>query len=216
MTRPFNKVFCIGFNKTGTSSMHRLFTELGLRSFHGYYSHIPVTDPLYRDFDCFSDGDQHDYALLDRTFPGSRFIVTTRRLDDWLVSRIRHVEMRRSLGATGPMRQEYEADPPSALRRWVARRLAYHQAVMAYFAARPGTLLVIDICTGRDAARACARITGFLGVPPREGLELPHENALRPDAPVSGVRGREEVRKEVRAAFHSMGLPPEQHAAVFP
>ncbi len=81
MTHSFSKVFCIGFNKTGTSSMHRLFTELGLRSFHGYYSHIPVTDPLYREFDCFSDGDQHDYALLDRTFPGSRFIITTRRLD---------------------------------------------------------------------------------------------------------------------------------------
>jgi hypothetical protein len=98
----FNKVFCIGCNKTGTSSMHRLFTELGLRSFHGYYSHIPVNDPLFREYQCFSDGDQHDFALLDRSFPGSKFIVTTRPLDDGLVSRIRHVEMRRSLGATGP------------------------------------------------------------------------------------------------------------------
>jgi len=28
----FNKIFCIGFNKTGTSSLHKLFEELGLKS----------------------------------------------------------------------------------------------------------------------------------------------------------------------------------------
>lgn len=212
----FNKVFCIGFNKTGTSSMHRLFTELGLRSFHGYYSHIPVTDPLYQEYQCFSDGDQHDFALLDRTFPGSRFIVTTRRLDDWLVSRIRHIEQRRRLGATGPMRQEYEAGPALALRRWVERRRAYHESVAAHFAGRPAALLVIDICTARDPAGACARIAGFLGITPRAGLRLPHENALRADAPAAGVRSRVEVQAEVRAALDALGLPPEQHATVFP
>lgn len=196
--------------------MHRLFTELGLKSFHGYYSHIPVTDPLYRDYQCFSDGDQHDYALLDRTFPGSRFIVTTRPLDDWLVSRIRHVEQRRRIGATGPMRQEYEADPALALRRWVECRLDYHGKVAAHFAGRPGTLLVIDICTARDSAQACATITGFLGLAPRAGLTLPHENALRPDAPTNGVRSKAAVQAEVGAALHALGLPAEQHAAIFP
>jgi hypothetical protein len=212
----FNKVFCIGFNKTGTSSMHRLFTELGLASFHGYYSHIPVSDPLYRQFQCFSDGDQHDFALLDRTFPGSRFIVTTRPLDAWLVSRIRHVEQRRRVGATGPMREEYEADPALAVRRWVGSRLAYHQRVADYFAGRPDSLLVIDICTTRDPAQACATITRFLGLSAPEGLQLPHENALLPDAPATGVRPKAEVRAEVSAALAAMGLSPDQHAAAFP
>lgn len=211
----FNKVFCVGFNKTGTSSMHRLFTELGLRSFHGYYSHIPVTDPLYREYQCFSDGDQHDFALLDRTFPGSRFIITTRRLDDWLISRIRHVEMRRSLGATGPMRQEYEADPRRAVRTWIHRRLDYHQRAASYFAARPDTLLVIDVCTNPDVILACTTIAGFLGLAPREGLELPHENAQR--APTAaGVRSRAEARVEVEEVLRELGLPAARHGDIFP
>ncbi len=212
----FNKVFCIGFNKTGTSSMHRLFTQLGLASFHGYYSHIPVTDPLYREWQCFSDGDQHDFALLDRTFPGSRFIVTTRPLADWLVSRIRHIEQRRRMGATGPMREEYEKDPALAVRRWVEARLEYHQRVSAYFAGRPAALLVIDICTSRDPAQSCAAITRFLGLAPREGLELPHENALLPDAPATGVRTKAEVRAEVSTALAGMRLPPGQDGVAFP
>ena len=211
----FNKVFCIGFNKTGTSSMHRLFQEMGLRSFHGYYSHIPVTDPLYQNFSCFSDGDEHDFELLDRTFPGSKFILTTRPLDDWLVSRIRHVEMRRSLGATGPMRQEYEAEPGIAVRRWIEGRLTYHQRAAAYFTARPDDLLVIDICSRPDAERAAATIAGFLGLAPREPVRLPHENAQRA-SPAAGVRSKEEVRIEVHEALRGLGLPPGEYQGPFP
>jgi len=211
----FNKIFCIGFNKTGTSSMHRLFTGLGLRSFHGYYSHIPVTDPLYGDFDCFSDGDRHDFVLLDRTFPGSKFIITTRRLDDWLISRIRHVEMRRSMGATGPMRQEYEADPVRAVRAWVQRRLDHHERAAAYFAGRPETLLIVDICSQRDAAGSCAAITDFLGLAPRPDLTLPHENA-QSAPPAAGVRSKAEVGAEVAAALRALRLPPERATSSFP
>ncbi len=65
----FNKIFCIGFNKTGTSSMHQLFLDLGLRSYHGYYSHFPVMDPIFGQFQCFSDGDQHPFEQLDRAYP---------------------------------------------------------------------------------------------------------------------------------------------------
>jgi hypothetical protein len=208
----FNKVFCIGFNKTGTSSMHRLFTELGLVSFHGYYSHIPVTDPLYAAYQCFSDGDQHDFGLLDRTFPGSRFILTTRRLGDWLASRIRHVELRRSFGATGPMREEYEADPRAAVRSWIERRLSYHRRVADYFASRPGTLLVVDICSGADPIASAATIAAFLGLPLPAGLSLPHENAQRSRA----VRDKAEIRGEVQAALADLTLPAEWLEARFP
>jgi Sulfotransferase domain len=32
--KSFNKVFCIGMNKTGTSSLHQAFLALGLNSIH--------------------------------------------------------------------------------------------------------------------------------------------------------------------------------------
>ena len=216
----FNKIFCIGFNKTGTSSMHQLFLELGLRSYHGYYSHFPVMDPIYGQFQCFSDGDQHPFELLDRTYPGSRFIVTTRPLDDWLVSRIRHIEERRRIGATGPMRMEYDADPEAAVRKWVRCRLDYHQRVVTYFAQRPGDLLVINICDGADSVEAVQTITRFLGLKIAPGHALPHENAREPVSRVSdaspAVRSKTEVRAEVGKILSDIGLMPEQQAAIFP
>ena len=130
-------------------------------------------------------------------------------------SRIRHVEMRRSLGATGPMREEYEADPRRALRTWVQRRLDYHQRAASYFAARPEVLLVIDICTNPDTERACASITGFLGISPRAGLSLPHENAQRAPA-AAGIRSKPAARVEVEEALREMGLPASRFGDVFP
>ncbi len=216
----FNKIFCIGFNKTGTSSMHQLFLDLGLRSYHGYYSHFPVMDPIFGQFQCFSDGDQHPFEQLDRTYPGSRFIVTTRPLDDWLVSRIRHIEERRRLGATGPMRMEYDTDPDAAVRKWVHSRLDYHQRVMTYFAKRSGDLLVINICNGADSTQSVQTITHFLGIKTTPGQALPHENArepasLRPDANPA-VRSKTEVRAEVGKILSDIGLMSEQQAAIFP
>lgn len=213
-----NKVFCIGFNKTGTSSMHQLFLDLGLRSYHGYYSHFPVTDPIFGAFQCFSDGDQHPFELLDSTFPASRFILTTRRLDDWLVSRIRHIEYRRSIGATGPMRQEYEAAPQAALREWIRRRLDYHRRVASYFSGRDGDLLVIDICGGADGPSSAQAIARFLGIQAGPDIDLPHENARDDETESAGAarRPKDEVRAEVRMALDDFGLEPDKHASVFP
>jgi hypothetical protein len=218
--RMFNKVFCIGFNKTGTSSIHQLFLELGLRSYHGYYSHFPVGDPLFNQFQCFSDGNEHPFELLDRSYPGSRFIVTTRRLDDWLVSRIRHIEERRRLGATGPMRMEYDADPVAAVRRWARCRVEYHQRVMSYFSTRPGDLLIIDICDGADPVQATQTIADFLGLEVAHEHSLPHENAREPVSPAGAMRtvarSKTEVRAEVHAILDELGLTPELWSAVFP
>ncbi len=214
----FNKVFCIGFNKTGTSSMHQLFVEFGLRSWHGYYSHVPVTDPLFAQFQCFSDGDQHDFARLDRTYPGSRFILTTRRLDDWLTSRIRHIEQRRSIGATGPMREAYEANPGQAVQQWIRQRLDYHQRVAQYFAERPGDLLIINVCDSPDSAQAVATIAGFLGLRAPSGMRLPHENARSQDrvTPDRAVRSKSAVRQDLSAVFRDMQLSEELQESVFP
>jgi hypothetical protein len=218
--RMFNKVFCIGFNKTGTSSIHQLFLELGLRSYHGYYSHFPVADPIFHQFQCFSDGDEHPFELLDRNYPGSRFIVTTRRLDDWLVSRIRHIEERRRLGATGPMRMEYDADPVAAVRRWALCRIGYHQQVQRYFSKRSSDLLVINICDGPDPLLAVQTIAAFLGINAAHDHSLPHENAREPTSSAAAThvvaRRKAEVRTEVHGILDDLGLPPELWSAVFP
>ncbi|GMW08054.1 MAG: hypothetical protein QY320_10575 [Gammaproteobacteria bacterium] len=214
----FNKIFCIGFNKTGTSSMHRLFGELGLQAWHGFYSHLPVSDPLFSRFRCFSDGDQHDFAALDSAFPGSKFIVTTRPLEDWLISRIRHVEYRRSIGSTGPMREEYEADPERAVAQWIERRLRYHRQVQQYFLDREHDLLLVDICARPAAAASLARIMSFLGIETPPGLLLPHENshAGRHTPDSIPVRDNGKIRQEILRALQATGLGAECLRSVFP
>jgi hypothetical protein len=214
----FNKVFCIGFNKTGTSSMHQLFTDLGLRSWHGFYSHLPVADPVFADHQCFSDGDTHDFGLLDKAFPDSKFILTTRPFGDWLVSRIRHIEHRRSIGATGPMREEYEANPGLAVKLWIERRLHYHRLVEEYFRYRKDDLLIINICGSAGAGDALQRILAFLDLTPPPGIVLPHENARSPsDAPRTGAfREKSAVYEEVSAAFRDLGIAEDMIRSVFP
>ncbi len=214
----FNKLFCIGFNKTGTSSMHRLCGELGLRSWHGYYSHLPVSDPVFRQFQCFSDGDQHDFTTLDRTFPGSRFILTTRPLEDWLISRIQHIEYRRSIGASGPMREAYEASPAQAVTQWIECRLRYHRQVQQYFLGRDADLLIIDLCNPALAAESLGRIVKFLGVAPPAGLALPHENSRlgRQVPQAARVRERGEIHEEVQHALRRVGLESDCGRSVFP
>jgi len=223
------KVFCVGFNKTGTSSLHHLFVALGFRSFHGVYSDRVATgrfdDRFFSRYDCFSDGERHDFRALDQAFPGSRFILLTRRLEDWLVSRMKHVCIRRSQGKTGWMRKEYERDPDEALRQWIRRRQAYHEDVRCYFADRSTDFREFNLCDARsdeEREKIVAELQDFLGLETRR-VALPRVNASttvprrRLRTAVLRLAGRipdrlydeEELRDRARRALIEAGVPPE-------
>ena len=74
------KVFAIGFNKSGTSSLHALFKSLGLSSYHGVEWRTCQDDDLLQSYDCFSDDIPADLPKLDRMFPGAKFILQVREL----------------------------------------------------------------------------------------------------------------------------------------
>jgi len=82
------KVFAVGFNKCGTTSMHVLFESLGLSSYHGTKWRNCDDLTLLRAYDCFSDDIPTDLAKLDRMFPNSKFILQVRKLDAWVYSRL--------------------------------------------------------------------------------------------------------------------------------
>jgi len=105
------RVFCIGLNKTGTSSFHAAMEILGLRSLHGGGSDWggdkinqavrdardqgrPLLSGIDPVFDAFSDiwTLAKHFDLLDRQYPGSRFVLTVRPIEEWIDSRRRHVE----------------------------------------------------------------------------------------------------------------------------
>ncbi len=114
------RVFGIGLNKTGTTSLHAALSILGRESLHWggpavrrlVEASIATGDPLLSrldpNIDAFSDirALSLNFDLLDEQYPGSRFVLTVRPVDDWIESRRRHVESNIRLRAAG----EYHGD----------------------------------------------------------------------------------------------------------
>lgn len=180
------KVFCIGFHKTGTTSMGALFRALGYRALSAYRTRDPafVADlAAGRLDDLFAMADRAQafednpwplfYRALDARYPGSRFILTVRDTDRWLKSLVNHFGGQDA--PDSPMRAFIygpgRGDPRGHEAAYRARYEAHRAEVEAYFAGRPQDLLVVDV----SAQDALQRICDFLGHPP-PFAQMPHEN----------------------------------------
>jgi hypothetical protein len=165
------KVFGIGLNKTGTRSLHDALELLGLRGLH--WGGPPVRHaveaalaegrPLLsglEEVDAYTDilALSTSFALLDEQYPGSRFVLTVRDVDDWLASRRRHVETNVERRARGEYQGTFLTVDYDA---WRAEMTAHHARVTEYFNDRPGDLLVMDITAGDGWDLLCP----FLGLP---------------------------------------------------
>jgi Sulfotransferase domain len=166
------KIFCIGLNKTGTVSLHEALVILGYRSLHwggpetrravrrALEEGKPLLTYVSDEYDVFSDLEDvtYNFDLADRQYPASKFILTTRALDDWLESRRRHVEWNQQQRARGTYRGGWlEVD----IEGWTADYREHDASVRSFFADRPNDLLVIDITAGDGWRSLC----GFLGRP---------------------------------------------------
>jgi hypothetical protein len=180
------KIFNIGLNRAGTTSLARALQRLGYRTLHYHLGRERLVDIADRnvragrrafdgidgEYDAFSDfAGQRFYRLLDHQYPGSRFILTIRALEAWLDSRERKV-------LHNLARPDYRfgfrtIDRPG----WIREREAYLQEVDAWFAGRGADLLVLDIPGGDGWEKLCS----FLGRPVPAG-PFPFENRLAPPA----------------------------------
>jgi hypothetical protein len=179
-------VFGVGLNKTGTVSLHRALEILGYRSLHwggpparalvrrAMSRGEPLLSYLEPRPEAISDLEEitNSFELLDRQYPGSRFILTVRDLDAWLDSRRRHVEHNRRAREAGMYAGGFlEVEG----KRWAADYRRHERRVREYFAGRPSDLLVLDVAGGNGWAPLC----GFLGrAQPDE--PFPSENRYRP------------------------------------
>lgn len=164
------KIFCIGLNKTGTISLHQALTTLGFSSLHwgGPASRQAVErairedKPLLEylgDYDAYSDIQRLsvNFDVLDRQYPGNRFILTTRDVEEWLDSRRRHVLRNRERKARGEYDGTFLEIEPD---RWRAQFVGHHERVEEYFRDRDD-LLVMRVTQGDGYELLCP----FLGVP---------------------------------------------------
>jgi len=179
------KVFGVGLIKTGTSSLREALELLGYKALHGgpletmqlvqraIDAGEPMLSHLDSAYDAFADvfGITHYFYLADVQYPGSRFILTVRDLDDWLESRRRHTERNRQLRAAGRYRGDLlEVD----LEAWEAEYRRHETVVRSYFAERPDDLLIYDLTGGEGWEPLCR----FLGQPVPEA-PFPRANQFR-------------------------------------
>ena len=193
------KVFCIGRNKTGTTSLEAVFKRLGYRVGNQRRGERLIEDwvngefrriiRLCRTADAFQDipfSLPRTYEAVDQVFPGSRFILTVRgSAAEWFDSLVRfHANLLGETPSASALQQ-------SSKWRWIWRtqQLVYganeataydpglykahyeqHNAsVREYFRERPGDLLVLNL-RDNDAAE---RLSVFLREPI---VNLPHLN----------------------------------------
>ncbi|MBN1951707.1 MAG: hypothetical protein JW801_10920 [Bacteroidales bacterium] len=102
------KVFVIGFNKTGTSSLHFLFRSLGLPSMHGIKREDRDNIRILRKYDCFCDYIPIDLRKIDQLFPNAKYILQVRDLDTWVYSRLAHIERAKRSGTFQYRRREWD------------------------------------------------------------------------------------------------------------
>jgi hypothetical protein len=168
---PRPKVFCIGFQKTGTTSLYAALETLGYKTaavagrdftaerLAGEGAALCIDTA--RDFDAAQDMPWPIFFReLDAAFKGSKFILTVRDEESWFASIEGH------FGANEGEMQAFvygrdAAAPAGNKARYLETLKGHEAAVRAHFAGRPDDLLVMDLEAGDGWTELCA----FLGAP---------------------------------------------------
>ncbi len=171
------KVFGLGYHKTGTSSLAAALHVLGYKVC-GQQNNLahdltsgniqPFID-LAIVYDGFEDDPWHLlYKELDQAFPNSKFVLTDRDVDSWYKSCLNHF-----FEDTTPIRDYIYGDGrPKGNEENFKKKYLQHQAeVIAYFNSRPNDFLIINFTNGEGWEKLCP----FLGVD-IPNKPIPHAN----------------------------------------
>lgn len=171
MDKVKSKIFCIGFQKTGTTSLGLALEKLGYR----VCGPVGVTNPAIRykaldwakdlvpRYDAFEDNPWPLlYKELDALYPGSKFILTYRAPRSWIRS------VRKYFGYYEAAAEVWIYDdagsPVDNPRRFLKTYKKHNKDVRAYFTSRARDFLEIDLTKSTDAEN-WDRICAFLGHP---------------------------------------------------
>lgn len=182
-----NKIFQIGFNKCGTTSLYDLFSEYTnpkIKCVHWDYGKLALSIKnnlnqniaalsSYEDFVFFSDMESYSFSdgqyrydflfkyfdVLDNQYPKSKFILNTRDINKWIISRLNHINdyiIKNNTLEIIDGREPYYIsymksfkikDLSDLVLAWTNEWYEHHNIVMNYFKDRPKDLLVFNIDT---------------------------------------------------------------------
>ena len=198
------KIFCVGFQKTGTKSMGDALAALGYRVVGCKGANDPriaetayeLVERLVPKYDAFQDNPWAIlYQHLDKQYPGSKFIMTVREPESWLKSAVYTFG-----NSSTPMREWIYGygDPIGHEDVYLERYLRHNNEVMQYFSNRTREeFLVMDLAKGDGWSELCA----FLGTEVREG-PFHHRNSSAEKAKLKSKakRAARKVRRRVADA----------------
>lgn len=171
------KVICIGWHKTGTTTIGDALLKLG------YYvngARLDLAEPLYKgDFDYIIDVAKKFEALqdipwaslykeLDEAFPNSKFILTVRDEKEWLNSAKKHfkdkdIRLHEWLYGVGILEGNEDL--------YLERYRKHYDDIKKYFKDRPEDIIIMDFKKGDGWDKLCT----FLDLPiPKK--PFPHSN----------------------------------------
>jgi hypothetical protein len=184
------KVFGIGFQKTGTTSLGTIFDRLdyrtaGYRDFRDFATCAQVdwAEVTARALDIARRVDAAKdtpwpllYRELDAAFPGAKFIHVTRDPEAWIRSAVKdfanHPNALHQAIYGCPFPMGYES-------LWVDRYTRHNEEVAAFFADRPGDYLHLRLEDGVSYEAVC----DFLG-----------ETRVGKGVPVANTRARKKLK----------------------
>lgn len=145
------KIFCIGFHKTGTTSLGKALKILGYKvkgpfGIHDKDIHLNAltkAKKIIPKFDAFQDNPWPLlYQELDNLYPESKFILTIRNGNSWVKSQIKYfgkeqTEMRKWIYGYG--------SPVNNEQIYLDTYNRHNESVISYFKSRPKDILVMNL-----------------------------------------------------------------------
>jgi len=213
------KIFCIGFYKTGTTSLYDALRILGYSAINGDRpGSYPGADdgvtllaqmargeyrlPTFELFDAFTDAPYlWIWREIYRQFPEARYILTVRDEGPWIESCVKFFRGRRIRPMMVWMFGKY-ADPShdeASRQAWLEIYRRHNEDILRHFAGREHQFLVLDPTKEPGWQKLCA----FLNAPVPQ-RPWPHSNPTRPSSRLRLLRRR--IR---RALGLELKLPQE-------
>lgn len=167
-----DKVFGIGFHKTGTTSLELALGQLGYRVTgpNMVHSRLPTAQlweklkELIDKFDAFQDNPWPIFFKeLYAYRPESKFILTVRPSSEWIRSVVDFFG-----SETTPMRERIygSGSPLGHESEYIKRYERHNMDVLDFFSDKPSSLLVMNLPAGDGWSKLCAFL-GRVDVPSR-------------------------------------------------
>ena len=137
-------IFGIGLSRTGTTSLAHALRILGYKIVHHPRPPlIPSVINIIKRFDGATDSPiAYQYKKLDELFPNSKFILTTRPLNDWLRSCEKFIR-KGGIKRDDKFRELFYGDKDFNKETYIETYKKHHKEVFEYFKNRE--LLVMDL-----------------------------------------------------------------------